>query len=127
MKNSREIPRFSQFSPPKLPIGWFCATFVVPLGVIVIPGIISSDGDFRFRIIVALIVLSALLFICCVILTLNIYSVSYENQMAHYKIDYLNEELEKLEHQMKDITHVQEQLVKYAENIEISEHLDRVK
>lgn len=93
---SKELPN-ADFKPPKLPFGWLATTFIAPILVIVIPNIFQSgEISLVVRIIVALVLLSVLLFISCIMLTLKLYSHAYTQQIIRFQHDELTKDLNEL-------------------------------
>ena len=96
LSKGKEEPQ-SEFKPPKLPFTWLAASFAAPLFYIVINVIFTTESiSWSIRIIIALSMLSILLFVACMRLMLNSYDMSYSAQTHKFKTELLKEEVERL-------------------------------
>lgn len=84
----------TEFDPPKLPLVWIGSTFIAPVLIVVLPPLFTSDLSLATRLIIALALLSVLLLATCFALTIQIYSTAYRTQIAEYKMDSIEEQLE---------------------------------
>jgi hypothetical protein len=88
----KDTKQHSEFERPKLPIAWLASTFIAPILVIVVPSLLSASASMATLVIIALSLLSALLFCLCIIVILRLYDEAFERQIMEFRLSRAEEE-----------------------------------
>lgn len=90
----------ADFEPPRLPVAGIVTTFVAPTLVVVLPYFFAAGKEsMQTLVIIALILLSVLLFVLFLLTYLRLYNVSYASQVFDLKHAALGNKLDELEEQ----------------------------
>lgn len=101
----------SDFKPPKVPIAWLSATFILPLMSFILPELFTKDNiSIMTKAVIALALLSVFLFISCLMLLFNLYNIAFRIQLLEYKLDDETELVNIIELQQKAIQDLKEQI-----------------
>lgn len=95
-ENNKEKPAEPKFEPPKMPYMQLMTVFAIPSLMVIIPAIISNAESLTNLIIIALITLSALLFVLWFTTHMQIYSESYKRQVFEFRIEMFKDEVAEL-------------------------------
>lgn len=87
----------SEFHAPKIPIAWVATTFISPALVIVLPSFFNADQPITTRVIIALSLLSVLLFVLFLMTYLRLYNAMYASQVFSLKQYAMSKRIERVE------------------------------
>lgn len=86
------------FNHPKLPLSWMATVFIAPALTLILPEIFkSTEVSWEIRWIIALGLLSVLLFVCCIALVLKFYETWYKIQVVELNLSRSEKALSELE------------------------------
>lgn len=86
-----------EFKPPKVPYAWLATTFIAPLLVVVIPQVIERSASLTTLIIIALAMLSVLLFVMWLITHFQLYNEAFARQLIERELTVLEARMTKVE------------------------------
>ncbi len=100
-----------KFTPPRFAFIWLATTFILPLLILIIPDLLTKDNlPFMTKAVIALSVLSVLLFISCLTLIFYYYDISFRIQVMELKLDKDTELLKIMKAQNEKIHTLEKQL-----------------
>lgn len=92
----------NNFNSPELPIKWIASTFIAPALTFIIPYLLTAgETSISTLVIIALILLSLLLFVLFLSTILRLYNESYARQVTDLKLEILRKDADMMAEQTK--------------------------
>lgn len=97
MPKDKTLKPYPGFKRPKLPFYQLAVTFIMPIAVMVIPTFFTSqEFTLEHRGIMALAILSVMLFVLCIVIILRLYNEAFDRQIHQFRIEEQSKDLERL-------------------------------
>lgn len=82
-----------EFESPNLPYAWLATTFILPVLVVIVPQLFTKTASLTSLIIIALVLMSALLFVLWLSTHTRLYDESYKRQLLTNRLEEFKKEI----------------------------------